>query len=297
MKIKLFIVTYNSPEYLDKNLRSAVASDLVEHDYEITIINNHSNFKIAEDLLKDWNIKVIHNEARPDWSTGHLSRSWNQCLIHGFKSLIEPDCDILVHAQDDLTWAKNWASFIIDSHKKYNFITFGTGDGMCSYLPEAVFKIGLWDERFSGIGCQEGDYYLRALKWNKENSSINDAGHMRLLNPLPGNYGGSWEKGGNSNVCDTPRHEDCPTDGINRLQEHNRSKRVAHDLSRIVFANKWGQPRTLIGNGHVAWEVNWTLVNVDDPPEMSEKQEILYPYFENALIQGQEHPAYKLFTL
>ena len=45
MKIKLFIVTYNSPKYLDENLRSAVASDLVEYDYEITIINNHSNFE------------------------------------------------------------------------------------------------------------------------------------------------------------------------------------------------------------------------------------------------------------
>ena len=87
MKIKLYIVTYNNPEYLDKNLESLFETDLVDHDYEVTIINNHSNFKVREEFLEDYNLKVIHNESRPDWSTGHLARSWNQCLINGFKDL------------------------------------------------------------------------------------------------------------------------------------------------------------------------------------------------------------------
>jgi hypothetical protein len=291
MKIKVFICTYNSKEYLDKNLRSLVGSDLLDHDYEITILNNHTQFHLAEDLAANYNIRVIENQGRADWSTGHLARSWNQAIIHGFKSLSSPDCDILVHAQDDLTWSKNWTSFIIEAHKKYSFLTFGTGDGVCSYLPEAVRKIGMWDERFCGLGCQGGDYFLRALKFNRDKSSINDVGHVRILNPLEGNYGGKWEKGGNRNVCDTPRHEDGGDAGMTRWVEHNRSK-TYHEICRMVFSKKWNQGVAPHG-GHILWEVDWTIVDIDNPPEIHEPQDVYYPYFEADII-NLPHPAYKL---
>lgn len=298
MKIKLYIVTYNNPEYLDKNLESLFETDIVDYDYEVTVINNHSNFKIRDNFFEDYNLKVINNETRPDWSTGHLARSWNQCLINGFKDLENPDCDVLVHAQDDLTWSKKWVSFILGAHKKYTFITFGTGDGICSYLPEAVLKIGLWDERFCGIGCQCGDYFLRALKFNKEKSSVNDAGHVRLLNPLPGNYGGKWSKGGNENVCDTPSHEACGDHGMQRWEEHNRSK-LYHDICRLIFSSKYGVKMAPgkngdPGPGHMLWEVDWSLVDMDSPPEIKDKQDVHYPYFEKPMFTGKKHPAYRL---
>ena len=315
MRIKIFIVTYNSAKYLNENVLTLVESNVVNYDYEINIINNHSNFHLDEYFLNNFNIKVLHNEARPDWSTGHLARNWNQCLINGFKDLSSPDCDILLHAQDDLTWVKRWPEFIIEAHKAYDFMSFGTGDGLCSYIPEAVLKLGLWDEKFSGIGCQESDYFLRALQYHRDRSSINDVGHVRILNPLDGNYGGAWSKGGNANVCNTPSHEDCKTDGLKRRDEHDRSKEH-HGLARTVFASKWGVNKN--GNpimtpaGHVAWEVNWAHRHFNDrepvgpedmifskpyvPPHIvpEERQDVFYPYFEKEIIRSQ-HPCYKLY--
>ena len=85
MKIKLFIVTYNNALELNKTLTSLFKSDLNAIDYEVFIINNHSNFSIDEQFEK--NVAILHNVLRPDNSTGYLTRNWNQALILGFGNL------------------------------------------------------------------------------------------------------------------------------------------------------------------------------------------------------------------
>jgi len=67
-------------------------------------------------------------------------------------------------------------------HQKYTFVTGQLGDNIVSYRPEAVKKIGMWDERFITPSNKEADYYIRALIYNKEKSLINDRVHGRLLN-------------------------------------------------------------------------------------------------------------------
>lgn len=181
-KVKLFIVTYNAPNALHGTLEELFSSDFINSGNEIIIINNHSNFHVDQKF--HGRCKVIHNQGRPDFSKGHLSRSWNQTLLHGFQDLNNPQSDIVVHAQDDTAFEKDWFSSLLELHKKYTFISDGVGDNFCSYTVEAVKNIGMWDERFCNIGYQEADYFLRAYIYNRDKSSINDSAHHRVWNAL-----------------------------------------------------------------------------------------------------------------
>lgn len=182
-KASLWIVTYNNREDLQNNLQSLFDNfNSSVFDLSVNIINNHSNFYLAQKWENK--VKVWHNVLRPDSSVGHLGRNWNEAIMAGIGNLQNPECDILITSQDDVVWLPNWAETLIDAHKKYSFITQGHGDAVVSYLPEAVKKIGLWDERYSPSFYAEGDYFLRALMYNREGSSINDPGHGRQWNTM-----------------------------------------------------------------------------------------------------------------
>ena len=276
MKIKVYIVTYNHSSFLNRNLFSLFMSDMSKHEVEVFIINNHSNFSIQEQYRD--RVTVLHNTLRPDWSTGHLTRNWNQALVNGFKDLENPDCDIVVHAQDDLDWAPNWANFLVEQHETYDFINIGTGDAACSYTPEAVRKIGLWDERFCAIGYHVADYHIRAVKYHGAKSSINDLGHGRVWNPVPGNVGRfEQHHGGNSNVVFAPKHDN------DRKGQHDTSS-LYHPYNEQVFTHKWGD-KSFVGA--------WRFSDADQIPQMKNRQYVTYPYFETSFTKNG-HPCYAM---
>ncbi len=180
--IKVFIVTYRRVEILNKTL-----DRLFNHtdfpsipNTEVNIINNHSEFSLNKEFVDK--VNVIHNNTRPDWDTGNLARNWNEALLHGFKDLNNPDARIVVTMQNDVVLDSNWATNLLKMHQKYTFITGQLGDNIVSYRPEAVKKIGLWDDRFITPANKEADYYIRALIYNKEKSLLNDKDHGRMLN-------------------------------------------------------------------------------------------------------------------
>lgn len=285
-KIKIYIVTYKNSNDLNKNLESLFKSDIKNYNFEISIINNHSEFSILDEF-KD-KVNVLHNVLRPDFSTGHLARNWNQAIINGFKDLNNPDCDILVHAQDDVIFKPDWASKLIEFHKKYTFITMGVGDALCSYLPEAVKKIGLWDERFCNIGFQEGDYFLRALIYNRDKSSINDRGHGRLLNYVDGNEVFEYEK----ERWDVKKEEDrvesaliiVPFLNEERKSAHKESMRF-HHVSENLFKAKWGED---------IFPSGWSRSPHNKDLKVSLiRNFVYYPFFEKD-IEGMEEKNYLL---
>jgi hypothetical protein len=264
-RLRIFIVTYRNAPDLHNNLASLFASDAA--GAEVTVINNHSDFSLADEFAG--RVRVLHNVLRPDSSTGHLSRNWNQAIMLGFGSLSAPQADYVVHCQDDVVFDKNWWSYVRGMHERYSFVTMGLGDAFCSYAPDAVRKIGLWDERFCNIGYQEGDYFLRALVYNRDRSSINDPIHGRMLNADPHNYfmfggpNGSVRWGGNSKVLS------IPVRNTNRQTAHDQSV-AFHGLSSSLFREKWGVSAT-----------NWMAEFLLDPPRRSRIQNyITYPYFE-----------------
>lgn len=179
-KIKIYIITYDNYADLHRNLTSLFSCHQNNLKIEVNIINNHSNFLL--DKTFESKVNVLHNTLRPDFSMGHLSRNWNQSLINGFKDLNSPDCDLVIGCQDDVEWEINAFKKLKNIHKSYSFYTCSFGDAFWSSTPEAVKKIGIWDERFCGITFQEADYFVRCLKYNEKNSSINDFAHYRTLN-------------------------------------------------------------------------------------------------------------------
>jgi hypothetical protein len=187
MKTRIFILTYDRPKILNLTLDSIFSSDAYSHiqdnSIELFIINNYSILHI-EDQFKNY-IKVINNETRPDFSTGHLSRSWNEALILGFENLLNPACDLVITLQDDVLLNHNWYEKLLYLHKEkgLHFIQNGHGDAFCSYTVEAVKRVGLWDERFL-FGMQAADYFYRQLMFNYEDCTINDPIHGRVHNEI-----------------------------------------------------------------------------------------------------------------
>lgn len=248
MKVKIFIVTYNNPKVLNKNLETLFQN---HNDFEVTVVNNYSqNFHIDEAYTGK--VKVIHNALRPDFSTGHLSRNWNLAIIHAFKDLKNPDCDVLITAQDDVEWQATGIDYLLELLNKYTFITFGGGDCVCAYKVDAIHNIGLWDEHFCNIGYQEADYFMRARLNNGPFSTINDLPHERVFNPEE-----------NRAILDTPS-------GCARGEKYHMDSFNHHNITYAYFSYKWN------GGCTHCWDRTWEKV----PAEPNVKQFMMYPYFE-----------------
>tara|TARA_R110001599_G_scaffold235705_2_gene434901 strand:+ start:457 stop:1269 length:813 start_codon:yes stop_codon:yes gene_type:complete len=257
MKIKIFIVTYLGEKRLPVTLPSLFESDINNFEHEVFLINNHTKLIIPEEFKGK--ISVINNNLRPNWSTGHLSRNWNQAIVNGFKSLKNPDCDIVVCSQDDSVFKKDWASKCIELHKKYSFIQNGHGDQFHSYLPESIIKTGLWDERFCGLFRQAADYFWRCVMHNKNGSSIQDTGHTRVLNPILENN----EKGSRQYLVDPD---------VRKIDEKqwSDSDTINNSISLKLILEKYGFDPYPWTKETISRAGNKTL----------SKNYITYPYFE-----------------
>lgn len=254
MRIKQFIVTYNNKFQINACLDS-IFDTLSKEELDVLdifVINNHSTFELSDRFADK--VTVLHNALRPDFSTGHLARNWNQALLNGFKNLRNPDADIVITNQDDTRFTKNYVAMTIDIHTLVDLAQFGWGDNFVSYTPNAVRHIGMWDERFCSIGYQEADYFLRALLYHKTKSSIQDFSHGRGLNTL----------------------NKCPIEIIKSGNErgevyHNEAAKY-HDYNKNFFIKKWG----------LSPDGGWTEQITDAQPQIDSY--ILYPYFEKDII-------------
>jgi hypothetical protein len=254
MKVKVFILTWQDANALNNNLKTLFDGfqclDRVKNVHiEVNIINNHTNFSIDPRYVP--HVKVIHNVAQPDFATAMLARMWNLAIIHGFKSLAEPDCDIVLTSQDDTVWEKDWIQRLVSIRNNYDFYADDAGDMVCMHTPNSVRKIGLWDERFH-YGFGEGDYFLRAIKYMPKESSINDYAHGRVWNSY-------------IRLAKRPEPDDS------RYTEQNRAHRF-RGLSWANFLYKWGSEDL---EGKWPDDVQKRVLTIEPVPST-----ILYPYFE-----------------
>lgn len=252
-KINVYVVTYNNKENINLNAKRFFDSihNLDTNKYEINyhIINNHSNFHLESEYSSK--TTVFHNYLRPDWSCGHLARDYNAALMHGFKNLKNPAIEQVVCAHDDSLWHSDWLPRLEKIHEKYSFYSGDFGCSLTSYLPEAIRKIGIWDERFCNIGYHEADYFLRALLFNKNKSSINDYLGGRLLNPTEVIFDHMYEN-------------------INK-KIHCEGSLPYHTVSRKVFEKKW--------NVHPEfWDTRLFKGSIPSKPLIDTY--MMYPYFE-----------------
>ena len=266
MKIKVYIVTYKNPEHLNKNLISLFRTAPVSGTLEVTIINNHPELVLDSSVMG--RVNIMQNQTRPPFSVGHLSRDWNAAIVNGFVSLTNPDADLVILSQDDTIWNENALQVIAQHSQQYSAIFLGNGDCVVAFRPDAIRKIGLWDERFSCNGFHEMDMFLRAALYNGPETSINDVWHQLLpnvrnnfpphpylWNPLP--FG--------------------PTDLIYRpdsnvdRKEDKARYSVYHHIPRELYKYKWGEYPEFIP---LAKQVERFSAGPITP------QYIMYPYFE-----------------
>lgn len=249
MKIKLYIVTYKNDTALNNNLDSLFkVANAEQFGVDVFVINNHSEMKLHPALEE--RVTILHNTLRPDFSTGHLSRNWNQAIINGFVNPNQPDCDLLLTCQDDTIWDERSFSVLFDAMQKYDFVTNGWGDCFCAYTIDAVKAIGLWDERFCNIGYQEADYFLRAVNYHRDKCSINDYRHGRMWQPLK------------SPIIHRPHGTTLAS--ITSMKYHH--------VSKNLFQQKWD----------VEYEC-WGPKLFDKQHEPKINNYIYYPYFEMLL--------------
>lgn len=252
MKIKIFILTWKDKYALDRNLRSlfdGFAYCPAGVDIHVNVINNHTDFYLAPEFHA--HVNVIHNVAQPDFATAMLARMWNTAIIHGFRDLKNPDADLVVTSQDDTIWNKDWIPSLLNVMSENDFYADDAGDMVCAYTPNAIKKVGLWDERFH-YGFGEGDYFLRCIRYIPDHSSINDHAHGRVWRPT-------------THLARRPE----PDNG--RYEEQGR----AHQFRSLSWANFLYKWRYMELEGKWPENIQEMVLTTPIVPAT-----ILYPYFE-----------------
>tara|TARA_Y100000034_G_C6818051_1_gene368204 strand:- start:18 stop:908 length:891 start_codon:yes stop_codon:yes gene_type:complete len=290
-KMKVYIVTYKRSDILNDTLEKLFDSDFSNlENTEVNIINNHTSFQL--DPKFESKVRVLHNVLRPDWSNGNLAENWNQALLDGFRDLSNPDAEFVVTLQNDTSVHPNWCSNLLKMHKKFNFIVGRFGDNLVSYTPEAVKKIGIWDENFFGVQYKEADYWIRALIFNKERSCINDTLHgielnnenaLELDTTVDRNF---IEESGFAGSSTLKRRADDPEHQSIWGTRSGVYKQYAWHYFHEKWKGTWGTDPE-----KQTWVKNWTPAFIASPPDIrksSIKTVIRYLYFEKDIENLKE---------
>jgi hypothetical protein len=249
MKIALFIVRYKETERLYHCLDSIGNNENVN-----AFIINNFEVLVLPDIYNNRNITVLNNMTRPDFSTGHLSRNWNEAIINGFKDLNNPACDRVVAIQADVILANDWYNSVVNLNPEIYYLSCGRGDEFQIFTTEGIKRIGLYDERFCNIGHQEADYFLRNLVGIPNNCCVMDHGHGRVYNRF-------------SNVNNNQFI--VASQGGRPNEDHLNSQKY-HQVSQNWFYKKWDKAH---------WLQNWPGAYTDLPSKLHYEM-MLYPYFE-----------------
>lgn len=296
-KVWVTIITYNNPKVLNDCVQSLMNSDLVtsnKYEWYIEIINNHSNFELNPELAK--NVTVHHQTLRPDWAyVGFFTRDCNSALIRGFRHLKNPMSDQVIILQDDVVVRPDFMEKLVSRHYSgIDFIMSGIGDALNSFLPDAVRKVGLYDERFT-TGWHEGDYILRSIQKLGMRCSIGDIAHGRIWNQTDnGHFYTSDSQASNEHPdasipSNTTRADSdlviCPP--FTQVQMDNVTKRHGTTDYIHLWHAKWGEEHTFYN-----WSDDFKF-NIIPTLKQKTPNHILYPYFEKD-IEGIFDEKYEL---
>jgi len=262
MIIKHYIVTYKNEDLLKRGLDVINTQPIPEGvDYQVHVINNYGHLK----PMPDNNFVGLNNVLRLDASTGHLARNWNQAIMLGFEDLNSPKSDIVILSQGDCVFQEGYLSKIIKAHEKYDFVQQGRGDEYHSYTADHIKKVGIWDERFCGIGYQELDYFYRSYIFNPDKIYINH------------NFHGLEDISNNSLEIVDISHE---TGYEREDQSHMKSFGTAHQYCLDLFMRKYGIEGKLT-TGVDCYKVYDSLKGNKVYPQI--ETNLLYPYFEKGI--------------
>jgi hypothetical protein len=168
-------------------------------------------------------------------------------------------------AQNEVVFRAGFLAALKRHAARFCYMTFGHGDEVQVMTPEAVRRIGLYDERFCNIGFHEADCFLRALIAAPEAVSINDDFHGRVHNPVPNDVTEHVATG-------YSRRDPAHLASMAASFAYGSEARPYHGISRRVFAHKWAgaDPQNW---GHAARSLRECA-----------KQYMMYPYFKYHVV-------------
>jgi hypothetical protein len=191
--------------------------------------------------------------------------------VHGFDSLVEPKLDVVVTVQADSTLCPGWwAAVSAALLSGCKLVQAGVGDQLIVYTPEAIRRVGLYDERFVGICHHEGDFFLRASLALREAACIHDIVHSRVADA-------SSAFSANDVLCNSP---------ASGGQRETNATALDRDAARSegcrgedVFNQKWANCRT---RGGKSMERDW-----HNPPYLMKQRQ--------CIAAGKQPHLYQLF--
>lgn len=266
-KIKVYAVRYkeNIDIFLNKFYSDpTVENDMKDGSLQLFIINNYST--VDRSLYSDKVTHIFNNEIRPDFSTGHLSRNWNQAIINGFKDLDNPDCDVVVCMQIDAYLNKEWYQKVkkVLSTEEIQYFCCGNGDECQLFRPAIIKKVGLFDERFCSIFYQEADYFLRVLTRAPQNAVFLDFKHIRVHNEII-----PTEELSEYIFVETVENERQPES----IAAFNVSLKTGSSTHKY-FQHKWPS---------ISCAIHWNTAVIKESVNKDNinREYMLYPYFED----------------
>ncbi len=93
---------------------------------------------------------------------------------------MEPKLDVVVTVQADSTLCPGWWAVVSAALLSGSKLVQAVVGQLIVYTPEAIRRVGLYDERFVGICHHEGDFFLRASLALREAACIHDTVHSRV---------------------------------------------------------------------------------------------------------------------
>jgi hypothetical protein len=265
MKITLFVVTYKNDKVLNEMVLKSLHDSKYPHDLvNVKILNNFGDRIEIDDKFKPLINEIHHNTIRLDNSTGHLARDWNHGIMNAFVSLKKPRCDAVILLQNDTIMKEDWYLIAKKCVNEFSYCSFGCGDQCQIVRPDAIARIGMFDERFCNIGFQECDYFIRAVLREKERCSINDPSHGRIFNQR------------------SDLNPIVPTiSGFLRRDSHHMESFNFHHVSKSFLIEKWGAP--IVPPWGNTKDLARLLLESKAPFRKMWK---MYPYFENDIDQN-----------
>jgi len=214
-------------------------------------------------------------------SHGQLARSWNEALTNGFHNLSSPRADVVVTVQGDAVLAPTWWAEVhsLLERSPCRLLQFGEGDQLLIYTAEAVRRIGLWDERFTGVTFQEADYFLRARMHFPEGACLHDYGHARVFTPLD-----DWQAIAQRALLSVDT-------GFRRGYPERSEMQEAKWRTMMLFERKWRYLYTLQPGLQTdrlqGWNLTYSPTAVQPCPKAASPQEPLYTPFEDGIANRE----------
>jgi hypothetical protein len=169
----VWILTFNRPVAL-----SRLVAELHKEGFRVNVFSNYPRVTYQGENVSTFMVdETIINTLNSEESNSWCARSWNTIFMKGFAK-----SDEIICIQDDTMVGPNFAEWILEQKKKYDFISGPAGDQFFYIKKSVLQKVGWWDERYLCCYCGDADYFKRVyMEYDRSRISMEDTHNWGML--------------------------------------------------------------------------------------------------------------------